>query len=135
MDVGLGQRRGGSILKFYVTPYMFTHRIRDHFLTSTPKPAKFSRDQIPSRGRSGEEKRWKQITLLTVIKIFIGCASPFFAETGKWNLISGKNLWFWDWDQKIVANSARQHTEPVSELQFRQKRQHWETHHQIRENF
>jgi hypothetical protein len=94
-----------------------------------------SRDHIPSPGYSHDEKKWKQVTLLTVIKIFIGCASPFFAETGKWNLISGKNLWFWDWDQKIVANSARQHTEPVSELQFRQKRQHWETNHQIRENF
>jgi hypothetical protein len=35
---------------------MFTNQIRDDLLTPTPKPPKFSGDQIPSPGHSGEER-------------------------------------------------------------------------------
>jgi hypothetical protein len=58
--------------------------------------------------------------------------SAFFAMTGKWNLISGKSRMFFGWGQKVVANSASQHTGAVCAFRIRRKRRSLGINHQIK---
>jgi hypothetical protein len=76
---------------------VYTNRIRDDFVTSTPKLPKFSEDQTPSPGHSREEREWKQIQSVTVIKNSTRCLSTFLEVARKWDLTSGKSPEFWGW--------------------------------------